>query len=211
VDLPYRDRAEAGRALIEPLNRLDLDDPLVLGLPRGGVAVAKPVAEALHAPLDLWCVRKVGMPGHRELAIGAVAGGGTEVLDPELTDRRYPTSGQIADAVAHAREELAKQERALRGDRAPVEVAGRTVVVVDDGLATGSTARAAGLALRQAGAARVVLAVPVASREGVRTVSSAYDDVVCPAVPSVFYAVGQWYYDFGEVTDDEVLAALTQG
>jgi predicted phosphoribosyltransferase len=206
--LPYADRRQAGVVLADRLAGLDLDDPLVLGLPRGGLVVAQPVATRLDTPLDTWCVRKVGMPGHEELAIGAVASGGVHVLEEDLLEKVDLPAQEVKLLVAKAARRLADQEHRLRGDRPPVDVAGRTVVVVDDGLATGATARAACLALREAGGGFVVLAVPVASTEGLRTVTDAVDRAVCPAVPMHFSAVGQWYDDFSEVSDEQALAAL---
>jgi putative phosphoribosyl transferase len=212
VHLPYRDRTQAGRLLGDrldtTLDRLGLADPAVLALPRGGVVVARPVADALHAPLDVWCVRKVGMPGHQELAIGAVASGDVEVLDRDLIRRAGLHEDTVDEVVAGARERLAAQERSLRGDRAVLDVTGRPVVLVDDGLATGSTARAACLAVRAAGAEAVVLAVPVASRTGLRQVREVTDEVVCPAAPAGFHAVGSWYDDFSEVSDEQVRTLL---
>jgi putative phosphoribosyl transferase len=208
VDLPYGDRRAAGHLLAERVAELDLTDPVVLGLPRGGVVVAAPVAERLGVPLDVWCVRKVGVPGQEELALGAVSSGGIRVLEQAIVDRLGLSPDEIDHLVEGRFEALAEQESALRGDRPPPQVAGRTVVVIDDGLATGATARAACMALRAADARFVVLAVPVASTTGVRTVTEAADHIVCPAVPMHFWAVGQWYRDFGEVTDGEVLALL---
>jgi predicted phosphoribosyltransferase len=208
VELPYTDRRAAGRLLADRVAELDLIDPMVLGLPRGGVVVAAPVAERLGVPLDVWCVRKVGVPGQEELALGAVASGGIRVLEDAIVARLGLSPDHIDRLVEPRLAALAEQEQALRGDHPPPQVAGRTVVVVDDGLATGATARAACLALRAADARFVVLAVPVASTTGVRTVTEAADHIVCPAVPMHFWAVGQWYRDFGEITDHEVLALL---
>lgn len=210
MELPYRDRADAGHRLGETLSSLQLPEPIVLALPRGGALVARPIADALGAPLDVWCVRKVGMPGHRELAIGAVASGDVDVLDQDLIKRAGIDDGTVDDLVSEARRQLTAQERALRGERAPLDVTGRVVIIVDDGLATGSTARATCQAVRAAGVRHVVLAVPVASPAGIEHVRDLADDIVCPATPPRFHAVGTWYEDFSEVSDQQVRDALSR-
>jgi putative phosphoribosyl transferase len=183
---------------------------LVLALPRGGVPVGLEVAQALGAPLDVFLVRKLGVPGHRELAMGALASGGVRVLNPAVVDA-LGLPGAVLDAVA-AREqaELERRARAYRGDRPPPDVRGRTVVLVDDGLATGSTMRAAAAALRRLGPARLVAAVPVAAPETCAALraDADVDAVVCAVTPARFLAVGVWYEDFAQTTDDEVRRLL---
>jgi predicted phosphoribosyltransferase len=207
----FRDRTEAGRALAERLaayaNRPDV---IVLALPRGGVPVAYEVARALHAPLDVFLVRKLGVPGQEELAMGAVATGGVRVLNEQVVRAlRIPDS--VIDAVAAWElEELARRERLYRGDRPPPDVRGKTVILVDDGLATGSTMLAAVKALRQQQPARIVVAVPVAAPDTCELLREEVDDIVCAATPEPFYAVGLWYQDFSQTTDEEVRELLAQ-
>lgn len=207
----YADRAEAGRRLapgvVRALGR-DAPPPLVLGLPRGGVPVAAAVAEALGAPLDVLLVRKLGVPGRAELAFGAIASGGALVLNPGVLAATRLDEDAIARVLAAEERELARRERAYRGDRPPPQPRGRTAVVVDDGLATGATMRAAVLALRALDAARVVAAAPVGSDEACALLAAEADALVCPLVPEPFRAVGAWYHDFGEVGDDDVRRAL---
>ncbi|HEV8311217.1 MAG TPA: phosphoribosyltransferase [Methylomirabilota bacterium] len=201
----FRDRLDAGRRLAAKLGdyagRRDL---LVLALPRGGVPVAFEVARALGAPLDVFLVRKLGVPGHRELAMGAIATGGVRVLNPEVI-RALRLPPEAVEAVAASeQEELARRERAYRGQRPPPNVQGRIVILVDDGLATGATMRAAAAALRRFDPARIVVAVPTAAPETCRMLRAEVDDVVCAETPDPFVAVGLWYDDFSETTDDEV-------
>ena len=201
----FRDRLEAGRVLAALLTTYaNRPDVLVLALPRGGVPVADEVAGALEAPLDVLIVRKLGVPGHEELALGAIASGGVRVLNDDLIEAlRIPP--ELVEAVAAREErELARRERVYREGRPPVELRDRTVVLVDDGLATGATMRAAVQALRQRGAARIVVAVPTAARATCEALRAIADDVVCATTPEPFYAVGEWYEDFSETTDDEV-------
>jgi predicted phosphoribosyltransferase len=208
---PYADRAEAGRRLAAAVQQLLGDDPaVVLALPRGGVTVAAEVARVLHAPLDVLVVRKIGVPGHRELAMGALAGG-TVVRNAEVISALgidEPTFARVVEeetAVARAR------ERAYRGVRPAVDLAGRTAVVVDDGLATGATARAAVQALRHREhdrPSRVVLAVPVAPPDTLHRLGSLVDATVCLLTPEPFYAVGEWYRHFDQVSDDQVTTLL---
>ena len=185
-------------------------DVLVLALPRGGVPVAFEVARALRAPLDIFLVRKLGVPGQEELAMGAIASGGVRVVNEDVV-RHLGIPPEVIDAVA-AREqgELERRERAYRDERPAPDVRGRTVMLVDDGLATGSTMRAAALALRQKGPARVVVAVPVASREACAEFRGEVDDVVCAATPEPFMGVGRWYEDFSQTTDEEVRELLAR-
>jgi putative phosphoribosyl transferase len=203
----FRNRAEAGRRLAGALRHLaGRSDVLVLGLPRGGVPVAYEVAKALGAPLDVFVVRKLGVPGHRELAFGAIASGGVRVLTDEIGRRLDPT---IVDAVAAAEEaELRRRERAYRGDSPPVDVAGKTMIVVDDGLATGASMRAAVVALRALGPARIVVAVPTAAPAACDDFRDEVDEVICADTPADFTAVGERYDDFSDTSDEEVRSLL---
>ena len=201
----FHDRADAGRAVAADLAEYaGRDDVLVLGLPRGGVPVAYEVARALGAPLDVFIVRKLGVPGHEELAMGAIASGGVRVLNDTVV-RQLQIPGAVVDAVAaREQEELERRERAYRGGRPAPDLRGRTVIVVDDGLATGATMRAAAQALRRMGPARVVVAVPVAAEQTCDEFRDEVDDVVCTVTPEPFFGVGMWYEDFAQTSDDEV-------
>ena len=208
--MAYRDRADAGRVLAHHLAHLaGAPGLLVLGLPRGGVPVAYEVAQALGAPLDVFLARKLGVPHQPELAMGAIASGGVRVLHQSVVDA-LAIPPEVIDAVA-AREgaEVARREQSYRAGRPPLDVAGRTVVVVDDGVATGSTMRAAIAALRAQQAERIVAAVPVGARETCQELAREADEVVCPNTPASFYAVGQWYDNFSQTTDDEIRALLS--
>ena len=201
----FRDRSEAGRALAEKLGaHAGRDDVLVLALPRGGVPVAFEVAKALQAPLDVFLVRKLGVPGHEELAMGAIATGNVRVLNHDVL-RQLRIPERIIDAVAQKEErELTRRERLYRGNRPPLECRGKTVILVDDGLATGSSMYAAVKALRQRNPARIVVAVPAAAPETCEAFQQVVDEIVCAVTPEPFYAVGAWYDDFTQTTDDEV-------
>jgi predicted phosphoribosyltransferase len=207
----FRDRHEAGRVLAEKLaayaNRPDV---LVLALPRGGVPVAYEVARALGAPLDVFVVRKLGVPGYKELAMGAIATGDVRVLNDQLVERLGIPEDMIDAVAARERRELVRRERLYRGGRPPPDVRGRTVVLVDDGLATGATMHAAIQALRQQNPARIVVAVPTASPETCEEMKAEADDVICAITPEPFHAVGRWYQDFSQTTDEEVGVLLAQ-
>jgi putative phosphoribosyl transferase len=205
----FRDRFEAGRRLAAALapyaGRPNL---LVLALPRGGVPVGYEVARALNAPLDVMLVRKLGVPGHEELALGAIASGGIRVLSDDVVAAFGIPERVIATIAANEEEELDRRERAYRYGRPPTPVRGRTVILVDDGLATGSTMRAAAAALRAQHPERLIVAVPVAPPETCASLRSEVDDVVCAMVPEPFFAVGNWYDDFSQTSDEEVRELL---
>jgi predicted phosphoribosyltransferase len=207
----FLDRIDAGQQLAARLKRYaGRDDVTVLALPRGGVPVAAEVARALHAPLDVFLVRKLGVPGHEELAMGAIATGGVQVLNAEVIEQ-LGISDQAVERVARAEEaELRRRERAYRGHAAAPDVRGRTVIVVDDGIATGSTMRAAVEALRRSAPARIVVATPTAAADTVARLQEVADEVVAVIAPEDFSAVGQWYRNFGQTTDEEVMACLRE-
>lgn len=204
----YTDRREAGVVLAERLGEFAGRDVVVLGLPRGGIPVAYEVARALHAPLDVFIVRKLGLPGHPELAMGAIASGGVRVLNDDVV-RQLRVPNAAIEAVARAEQrEVERRERAYRSARPPYPIDGRVVVLVDDGLATGSTMRAAVLAVRRLIPAEVIVAVPVGARETCRALAEVADDVVCALMPEPFTAVGPWYDNFDQTTDEEVRGLL---
>jgi len=205
----FDDRVDAGRLLAKRLEELGLpDDVLVLGLPRGGIPVAAEVAAALGAPLDALVVRKLGVPGHEELAFGAIALGGVRVLNDDVVRTAGLTGSDIERVTDRESDELARREVEYRGSRLPLEVRGRTVVVVDDGLATGATMAAAVSALRAGGSNRIVVAVPVGAPSTCAMLAERADEVVCLHQPHNFRAVGLWYRDFSPTTDEEVRAAV---
>jgi predicted phosphoribosyltransferase len=207
----FRDRREAGRLLAEELTKhANRSDVIVLGLPRGGVPVAYEVASKLHAPLDVFVVRKLGVPGYRELAMGAIATGGVRVLNKEVVEGLAISQPTIDAIAAEEFKELARREEAYRGhDRAP-ELRGKIVILVDDGIATGSTMRAAVQAIREQHPARLVVAVPTAARESCFDLRRAVDDIIVLMIPENFHAVGQWYEDFSQTTDVEVTRLLQE-
>ncbi len=201
----FKNRAEAGKLLADQLSgRVSGPDALVLALPRGGVPVAFAVAMALDAELDILVVRKLGMPGHEEFAMGAIGSGGVRVLQPGVPGLMGVTVQQVEAVAARETAEIARRERCYRGERPAPALAGRTVVLVDDGIATGSTMKAAVQIVRQQHPARVVLAVPVAPPDALQEFAPLVDEVVCLEAPLRFRAVGQWYRDFDQTSDEEV-------
>jgi predicted phosphoribosyltransferase len=207
----FENRAEAGRQLAERLSAYEgQPGVIVLALPRGGVPVAFEVAMALGLPLDVFVARKVGVPGHEELAMGAVATGEALVLNEPILSAFQVSDAELQRRVRAAVAEVQSNERAFRGERPPVDVHGSTVILVDDGIATGATVRAAVTALRAQGARRVVVASPVAAMDSARDVAQAADELVVVRTPRQFIAVGAWYRDFSQLEDDEVRALLEQ-
>lgn len=205
----FRDRADAGRALAERLAAyVGRTDVVVLALPRGGVPVGFEVARALRAPLDVFVVRKLGVPGHEELAMGAIGSGDVRVLNEDVVRALKIPDEIVAQVAAAERRELERRERLYRGERPPFDVSGRTTILIDDGLATGSTMRAGVAALRRLGPSRIVVAVPVAAAQTCAELEREVDEVVCAETPEPFYAVGLWYEDFSQTTDAEVSALL---
>jgi putative phosphoribosyl transferase len=207
----FANRREAGRILASLVMKYaDRDDVLVLALPRGGVPVGFEVAQALRAPLDVFIVRKLGVPGHDELAMGAIATGGVRVLNDDVVISLELEPAVIDAVAAREEKELARRERLYRRARPAPDVHGRTVILVDDGLATGSTMRAAVAALRKQRPARIVVAVPVAAPETCEEFKTEVDEVICAATPRMFNGVGRWYEDFSQTTDEEVHELLAQ-
>jgi predicted phosphoribosyltransferase len=209
----FANRREAGQLLGQALREKfgHRPDVVILALPRGGVPVGFEVARALGAPLDVFIVRKLGLPGHEELAMGAIASGGVRVVNDDVL-RYYPVPERAIEEVAALElRELQRREAAYRGAKPPLDVSGRTVFVVDDGLATGSTMRAAVRALRAMRAGRIIIAVPVAAPESCEDLGREADDIICLRTPSPFQAVGLWYEDFTQTTDDEVHELLRTG
>lgn len=205
----FEDRTHAGRRLAEDLQEFaGRDDVIVLGLPRGGVPVAFEVARSLDAPLDVFVIRKLGVPGHEELAMGAVASGGIRFVDEPLTTELGISEDAIARTAAEEQEELQRRERTYRGSRAEPKVEGRTVLLIDDGLATGSSMQAATLALGAQEPAELIIAVPVGARSVCDAFRDTVDAVICSMTPEPFRAVGEWYEDFSQVTDEEVRELL---
>ena len=209
ITIPYADRRQAGKQLASQLaGYANRSDVLVLALPRGGVPVAFEVARALRASLDVFLVRKLGVPGQEELAMGAIATGGVRVLNEEVTGRIDIPSSTIDEVASREEQELKRRERLYRGDRPAPNVQGRTVILIDDGLATGSTMRAAVTALRKMQPSEIIVAVPVAAAETCADLRSEVDEVICGATPEPFMAVGAWYSDFEQTSDREVRELL---
>jgi len=204
----FRDREDAGRQLAEKLAGYQLEDPIVLGLPRGGVIVAAEVADALRAPLEVFVARKLGAPGCPELGIGAIASGGVCVLDRRVIELFGLSQADVSQVICEETLEMARRVRRFRGNRPFPDLRNRTVILVDDGLATGVTARAAVQALRLHRPRHLVLAVPVSSREGAMQLLREVDDLICVSAPADFRAVGLWYEEFPQVFDEEVVACL---
>lgn len=207
-ELPLQDRRDAGRRLAQRLRGHVDASALVLGLPRGGVPVAAEIAHALGIPLDVMVVRKLGVPGHEEFAMGAIASGGVQVLDKPLIQRLGVDARRLESVIDHERHELERREHAFRGDRAYPSLTGRQVILVDDGIATGATMRAAIRAVRRLGAEHCTLAVPVAAPESLEALRPEVDHVVCLAAPEHFASVGQWYRHFDQTSDAEVSTCL---
>jgi putative phosphoribosyl transferase len=205
----FEDRRSAGRALVPELQRCKLEDPVILGLPRGGIPLAYEIAVALHAPLDTIVVRKLGVPSQPELAFGAIASGGIRVINDDVIESLLSLDEEAIEAIAgREMHELRRREQAYRLDRPYPDLGGRDVVLVDDGLATGATMRAAAKAVKTRSPASVVVAVPVGSASAVAKVAAIVDRVICLESPASFYAVGQFYSDFRQTTDDEVRELL---
>ena len=203
----YSNRQDAGRTLATHLSEYkDQPNVLVLALPRGGVPVGYEVAQALHAPLDIFVVRKLGIPGHEEYAMGAIASGGVRVMNPLPGFTLTPEA--VAAVLAKEQHELLRREQLYRAQRAPIKMAGRTVILVDDGLATGATMRAAAVAVRQQHPLRLVVAVPVGARDSCQSLSDVADEVVCPAMPEPFHALSLWYDVMPQTSDEEVSTLL---
>lgn len=206
---PFRDRSDAGQELARQLaDYAGRPDVVVLGLARGGVPVAAEVAAELGAPLDVFVVRKLGVEGRHELAMGAIASGGVQVLNRSVIDGLHIGADEIKRVAAREAQELDRRTHAYRGSRPAPDLLGKVVIIVDDGLATGSTMRAAVAALHEVGPSRVVVAVPVGSAETCQLLMREADEVVCVRMPRDFMAVGQWYRDFSPTTDDQVAAAV---
>jgi len=207
----FRNRFDAGRLLADKLQEYaGRDDVVVLALPRGGVPVGFELARSLEAPLDVLLVRKLGVPGHEELAMGAIANGCTRVLNASVVAELGLTDEDIARAAAVQGRELERGARLYRGGRSPIDVHGRTVILVDDGLATGASMRAAALAVRERHPEKVVMAVPVAAKRICDELRSEVDEIICAVTPEPFIAVGFWYEDFSQTTDEQVRELLAR-
>jgi putative phosphoribosyl transferase len=211
MTLPFRDRVDAGRQLAAALRRYASGDVLVLALPRGGVPVAYEVAAELGVPLDVLVVRKLGTPGQPELAMGAIASGGVRVLNPTVVNALGLSKTTIERITQEEQQEIERRERLYRGDRPPFPVENRTIIVIDDGVATGSTIRAALHCLREQKPRRLIAAFPVGAAETVDELQKEADEVICLETPEPFYAIGIWYRDFPQLSDEEVRSLLERG
>src|SRR5579872_1802113 len=209
-DLPFADRRDAGRRLATVLRGYRYENPVVVGIPRGGVAVAAEVARALHAPLEIIVVSKICAPAQPDETIGALAEAGVSVIDEDAVGRLGIAAAQLDEQTTVAERELRSRLERYYGANRRLSIAGRTVVLVDDGLATGTSARAAATSLRQSGAARVILAVPVAAPGAAHAIGDRIDEVVCLAMPASFWTIGAWYEDFSPTSDAEVAALLCE-
>ena len=208
-DLPFRDRPQAGQLLSKKLGRYaNRADVIVLALPRGGVPVAREIARSLRAPLDVFLVRKLGAPGQEELAMGAIASGGVRILNQDIVQTMGIPAHVIDSVTATEVQELARRERLYRGDRPAPDVMGRTVILVDDGLATGATMRAAVAALRRMKPRRIVIAVPIAAVPTRQEFGREVDEIICLHTPEPFFSVGFWYDDFSQTTDEDIREML---
>ena len=208
----FPNREEAGRLLAQSLGQYaNRPDAIVLALPRGGVPVAFEVAQHLHLPLDVFIVRKLGVPGFEELALGAIASGGVRVLNEDVVGALPNAARMVEDVTANALTELERREQSYREGRPPLELRGRVAILVDDGVATGATMRAAVAALRQRDVARIVIAVPVGAADTCRELEQEVDETVCLLAPDSFHAVGQFYNEFGQISDEEVRDLLDRG
>ena len=207
----FRDRTEAGQVLASKLTKyVNQVNTVILALPRGGVPVAYEIGKELGLPVDIFVVRKLGVPGHEELAMGAIASGGVRHINRDVVDQLRIDSETIDVASRREQKEIERREQLYRGQRPPVDVRNKTVILVDDGLATGSTMRAAIAALRQHRPARIVVAVPAAAPRTCSDIADEVDEIICAATPEPFYAVGQWYQEFSQTTDDEVRDLLAR-
>jgi predicted phosphoribosyltransferase len=207
----FKDRRDAGRKLAQYLTQYaNRPDVVILALPRGGVPVAFEVARALNAPLDIFLGRKLGLPGHEELAMGAIASGGLRVLNEDIVGALNVPNAVLDVVTRRERAELERRERAYRGGRPPLDVRGKTVILVDDGLATGSSMRAAVAGLRARQPAQIVVAVPTAAPETCEAFENEVDDVVCAVTPQPFFSVGTWYEDFSQTSDEAVRRLLEE-
>ena len=206
----FRDRADAGRQLARRLAAFAAERPVIVALPRGGVVVAYEIARSLDAPLDVLVARKLGAPRQPEFGVGAIAPGGMLVVDPQAVSFTGMTDEDLERVIRNERDEMRRRERLYREDRSALDVKGRAVILVDDGVATGVTVRAAIMALRALGARRVILAVGVCSREAAAAIGPTVDDLVALVIPEELSAVGPFYDDFGQVTDDQVIGLLAR-
>jgi putative phosphoribosyl transferase len=204
----FRNREEAGHQLADKLEPLAKDHPIVLALPRGGVPVGYEIARALHAPLDVWVVRKIGVPWHPELGVGAVAEGGHVHLSSDVLEHVGLTEDALSELIERKREEVEERVRKFREDRPAPDIRGRTVILVDDGIATGGTVHAAVRSIRAGKPKQIVLAVPVAARDTLARLESEVDRVICLLTPYDLYAIGLWYADFDQVPDAQVIRLL---